>query len=118
MKFYTNEELREVALSEPDTLVVFTSGEMTLVGENGTSDADIYTPQEFMEWRLKENGNSLDKLAKEIYESTVGMTISEPMALLDDLSSDDYNLYQLILDDYDADKIGDYLTYQDIGVAY
>ncbi|KRL88684.1 hypothetical protein [Lactobacillus kalixensis] len=116
--FYTNDDLKLVAITEPDTLVVDAGGEMTLVGNNGVENIEIYTPQEFMEWRLKENGNSLDKLAKEIYESTVGMTISEPMALLDDLSSDDYNLYQLILDDYDADKIGDYLTYQDIGVVY
>lgn len=116
--FYTNDDLKLVAITEPDTLVVDAGGEMTLVGNNGVENIEIYTPQEFMEWRLKKNSNSLDKLAKEIYSSTVGLTVTKSMCLLDDLSSDDYDLYTLISDNYESDKIGTYLNYQDIGVAY
>lgn len=88
---------------DPSTLVVSIGTEQFVVGEYCEYNTSFDNAEDFIRWRLKKL-KSLDKLAHEM-----GYSSDELLDFMEDLLEYDSeeNLEQLLIDRYDAEKIGD-----------
>lgn len=106
---YTLDNLKQLALSHPELYVITIGSDRLLLGDDEIDGEVVYTPWKFLLVRLIANELDLNKLALEIYQSTVGRMLPDEMLLLKDLTDPEYSTKQLIVDSYSAEPINEYI---------
>ncbi|RVU69790.1 MULTISPECIES: hypothetical protein [Lactobacillus] len=99
------EAMRELALSDPDAIIVYLPNCEAIICEDGFDyDYGFESASEFLHWRLSEHDYDLNALSDEMGYDTPSPNHGD---FLDDYQEYADDLEEFILDRYSSDRLGD-----------
>lgn len=102
------QNLRELAEENPDDIICWVGNEQYLITNSMDFDNSFEDAKEFFKWRLRANRNSIDGLAKELGYS--GLPRRTSWDFLEDFDFTDNDiLEEKIIENYDGERLGDWL---------
>lgn len=100
--------LRELAEEEPEAIICWVNNEQYLITDSMDFDNSFESAKDFFQWRLRANHRSINSLAKELGYN--GLPHCTSWDFLEDFDfTDNEILEEKIIDNYDGERLGDWL---------